>query len=352
MRGGGAERVNIDLAHEFFRAGHDVEFVLLQARGELLAEAEALFSVHDLACERIRYSPLALARYLRRHRPDALIAAMWPMTVLAPLAARFSGHACAVLISEHNTLSEQYRGWGRVHRGILRLSTACGYRLAKARVAVSEGVSCDIALLSGINKNRFSVIHNPVPQRPVPNLEKISEAESLWGVPRGGRILSVGSLKAQKNHDLLVRSFAQLERPGSRLMLVGQGGEEVRLQKLSRELGIHDQVIFAGFHRDPTPFYHTADLFVVSSNYEGFGNVIVEALSCGTPIVSTNCPSGPAEILENGKYGSLVPVGDGAALADAMTASLKRDHSRKRLSARASYFSPSVAADKYLKLLG
>ena len=129
LRGGGAERVNLDLAHEFARAGHDVEFVLMQARGELLEEARASFSVVDLAIPRARSLPLALARYLRQRRPDALLAAMWPLTAIAPLAQRLSGHRCKVLVSEHGILSAQYRDWGRFHRLLLRLSTSLGYRM-------------------------------------------------------------------------------------------------------------------------------------------------------------------------------------------------------------------------------
>lgn len=351
LRGGGVERIRLVLAKEFVQRGHRVEFALMQMRGELLAEAEAHFPVHDLGCERIRNLPLALAHYMRHHRPDALLAAMWPMTVLVPLAAVLSGHACPVVVSEHNTLSEQYKSWGRLHRGILRLSTACGYRVAKACVTVSEGVASDLATLSGVKKHHFRVINNPVPRRPIPSQEKMVEADSLWGVPGGSRVLSVGSLKGQKNLGLLLRSFAQLKRHEARLMLVGDGDEEERLRLLSRDLGIEDQVIFAGFHNDPTPFYLTADLFVLSSCYEGFGNVIVEAMLSGIPVVSTNCPFGPAEILSNGEYGTLVPVNDEVALTAAIMASLESDHDSERLKTRAASFSPSVAARKYLELL-
>ena len=123
------------------------------------------------------------------------------------------------------------------------------------------------------------------------------------------------------------------------------------LRALARDLDVTDRVIFAGFQLDPTPFYETADLFVLSSNYEGFGNVIVEALSCGTPVVSTDCPSGPAEILENGRWGRLSPVGDTDALAKAMRASLEDDHDTAALKRRAADFAPEIAARKYLDLL-
>ncbi|WP_246403739.1 glycosyltransferase [Halomonas stenophila] len=351
LRGGGVEHIRLVLAKEFARRGHRVEFVLLQARGELLAKAEALFSVHDLACERIRYLPLALARYLRHQRPDALIAAMWPLTVIAPVARLLSGHSCTLIVSEHAILSAQYAGWGSIHRFLLRSSTAIGYRLADACIGVSRGVADDMQKLSLQPAGLFTVVHNPMRSQRCPSTRQLAEAEALWG-QGGPRILTVGSLKPVKNHALLLHAFSRLVNHASaRLMLLGQGQQEASLRALASELGVAGRVVFVGFQPDPTPFYHTADLFVLSSDHEGFGNVIVEALSCGTPIVSTACPSGPAEILNNGEYGFLVPVGDDAALADAMAASLQGEHPRERLIARAGCFSPSVAADKYLELL-
>jgi len=352
LRGGGAERVNLDLAHEFARAGHEVDFVLLQARGELLDEARAAFPVHDLGCARARQVPRALARHLRRHRPDALLAAMWPLTVIAPIAARLSGHRCKLLVSEHNNLSVQYRDWGRRHRAALRASMALGYRLAGCRVGVSAGVAADIATLSGLRRDAFDVIHNPVPPRPEPSSHAIRDAEALWSGARGARLVTVGSMKAQKNHPLLLRAFAQLDRPDARLMFVGDGAGRDALLSLAKKLGVADRVILAGFHIDPTPFYQTADVFVLSSDYEGFGNVIVEALAQGLPVVSTDCPSGPAEILENGRFGRLVPVGDAPALSQAMEAALGAPADREALIRRAADFAPEIAAQRYLELLG
>ncbi|MBB3188792.1 glycosyltransferase [Halomonas cerina] len=351
LRGGGVERIRLSLAGEFRRLGHGVEFVLMQAQGELLSEAMASFAVHDLACRRIRQLPWALARYLRRYQPDALLVAMWPLTVVAPLASRLSGHPCDVLISEHNTLSAQYAAQGSLHLRLLRFSMALGYRLARSRVAVSEGVSRDLAALSGLERDRFTVIHNPVPCRPPPSREAMARATACWGIAGGQRIVSVGSFKPQKNHAMLLRAFARLERRNARLMLVGAGAEEDELRRLAVELDIGHKVIFAGFHADPTPFYLTADLFVLASDFEGFGNVIIEALACGTPVVSTNCPSGPAEILKHGEYGRLVPVGDDTAMADALADALASEHDTQRLKARATEFSPAIAASKHLDLL-
>ena len=351
LRAGGAERVNLDLAHEFACAGYEVEFVLRQARGELLEEARKAFLVTDLAVPRVRFLLPRLASYLKTHRPDALIAAMWPLTVVAPVAQRVARSPCRVLVSEHGMLSAQYRDWGVLHRAMLMLSTGIGYRLADHRVGVSTGLVREMANLSWMRIGGFHVIHNPVPLRPEPSVEVIRDADSRWRGSRGQRIITVGSMKAVKNHPLLLRAFAQLELPNARLMFVGGGAGRDALLSLAQELGVADRVILAGFQPDPTPFYKTADLFVLSSDYEGFGNVIVEALACGTPVVSTDCPSGPGEILDHGRFGRLVPVGDADALASAMREALEAPIDRDALKNRAAEFSPEIAARKYLDLL-
>lgn len=351
LRGGGAERVMVDLAREFTRLGQTVEFILMRATGDFLPEAQRDFAVFDLATPRARNVAPALAAYLRQRRPDALIAAMWPLTVIAPLAARMSGFRGKVLVSEHAVLSQQYAPRGGLHRLALRTSTFAGYRLASARVGVSHGTCADMAALSRMAPDRFVPIHNPVRPAVRPATGDLSAAHALWATD-GPRILTVGNLKPVKNHPLLLRAFADLRRPGARLMLLGRGTNEAALRQLASELGIADRVVFAGFHAEPSSFYATANLLVLSSDHEGFGNVIVEALSFGLQVVSTDCPSGPAEILEGGRFGRLVPVGDPHALARAMDDALVAPVDREALIRRASNFAPEIAAHKYLDLLG
>lgn len=351
LGGGGAERLSIVLAHEFARAGYAPEFALLQAKGELLAEARAAFPVHDLGSAQARAALPALARYLRQARPDGVIAAMWPLTAIAPIAARIAGLSAKVLICEHATLSQQYARWGLGHRLLLRASTFAAYRLASVRAGVSLGVCEDIAKLSGLPLSRFETIYNPIPPAAVPTPAARAAAEALWGAGGGPRILTVGSLKAQKNHALLLRAFAALPRPDARLMLLGHGDHEAALRALAAELGIAERVVFAGFHHDPGPFYAAADLFALSSDYEGFGNVIVEALFFGLRVVSTDCPAGPAEILEGGRFGRLVPMRDAPALARAIDAALDTPADRAALIRRAGDFAPDIAARRYLELL-
>lgn len=352
LRGGGAERVSLDLARAFAAAGHEVEFVLMTAIGEFLPEARDQFGIVDLQASQARNVPMALARYLRVSRPEVLIANMWPLTTAAVIAKHLARSSCRLLLVDHNAMSKQYESWGRFQTLLMRTSMYTTYRLADSVAAVSEGVAADIEFLAGLSPGRVAVLHNPIPRREFPQENARSNAEVLWDCPKGKRVLAVGSLKEQKNHPLLLRAFAQAPQSSSTLMLLGKGENEPILRALAQDLGIANRVVFAGFHSDPSPFYATADLFVLSSDYEGFGNVIVEALSFGLPVVSTDCSSGPAEILENGRWGRLTPVGDAEALARAMDEALSAPVDRDALKRRAADFSPEIAARKYLDLLG
>lgn len=352
LRGGGAERVSVDLARIFTARGHQVEFVLMEAKGVFLSEASKSFSVVELGVEKARYAPLPLARYLREQQPDALIAQMWPLTSAAVIGRGLSLQKTRLLLVEHNTLTNQYAPWGKVHNLMMQMSLSATHRFADHVAAVSEGAAHDLAMLANLDSERVIVLQNPIPKRNMPPTDAMNKAELLWKCSRGQRLLTVGSLKDQKNHPLLLRAFAKLARPDAHLMILGEGQNERMLRELANELGISERVIFAEFHPDPSPFYATSDLFVLSSDYEGFGNVLVEALSFGLPVVSTDCPSGPSEILENGKYGRLVAVGDADALAKAMDEMLGATVDREALIRRAADFSPEIAARKYLELLG
>jgi glycosyltransferase involved in cell wall biosynthesis len=350
LRPGGAERLHLSLAREWLRDGIGVDFVLRQARGELLAQLPAGAAVVGLDAPRVRNVIGPLARYLRRSRPDALLAAMWPLTTVAPIAARMTGFGGRVVVSEHSPLSRAYAAKGRAHRLGLRASASLGYRLASARVGVSRGVADDMAMLSRLPPSRFAVVHNPAA---IGNLGAGPHVrpDALRDV-RGQVVLSVGTLKPVKRHDLLLRAFAALPAGvGATLCIVGEGPERAALERQVEALGLSGRVLLPGFVADPAPWYASADLFVLSSDYEGFGNVLVEALEHGVPVVSTDCPSGPREILDDGRFGTLVPPGDEQALAWAIRESLDARHDRDALRLRAGEFSADKAAAAYLVLL-
>jgi len=348
LRPGGAERLHLHLAEAWIERGLQVEFVLRRARGDLLARLPPGATVHDLQADRVRSSLWPLVRYLRAARPDVLLAAMWPLTVVAPIAARLAGFAGRVAVSEHSPLARAYAGRGRMHRILLRASTWLGYRLADVRIGVSGGVADDMARLSAMARAAIAVVHNPAASGNVP--ENAPRPQLLAG-RNGLLLLSVGTLKQVKRHDLLIRAFASADIPDSTLCILGEGPERPALEALVRECGMQDRVLLPGYQPDPAPWYAHADLFVLSSDYEGFGNVLVEAMEHGVPVVSTDCPAGPREILAEGRYGTLVATGDVEALATAMGDALSGGHDREALKRRAADFSVDKVSRHYLGLL-
>jgi glycosyltransferase involved in cell wall biosynthesis len=198
---------------------------------------------------------------------------------------------------------------------------------------------------------QFSVVHNPALPSTA-HTGNADQAEAAWEGWTGKRILTVGRFKLQKNHALLIRAFKTMRRSiDAKLMILGCGEHEAATRALIDAEELTQHVLLPGHMDDPIPFYKNSDLFVLSSDYEGFGNVLIEALACGLPVVSTDCPSGPAEILENSRYGRLVPVNDADALAEAIADALVARHDREALKRRAADFTPEINIAKYLKYL-
>jgi len=289
--------------------------------------------------------------YLRQERPHAILAAMWPLTAICIVANLLAGSKARVVVSDHNMLSNEYAGFGLINSLAMRTSIAVTYRLADARVAVARGTANDVARLGWLAPAAMQVIYNPLRLVDGEGGDP-AQADAAWGTSTGKRILTVGRLKTQKNHAMLLRAFKRLrETMDARLVILGVGECEAVTRQAIIDLGLEDCTILAGFADDPVPFYQSADLFVLSSDYEGFGNVIVEALACGTPVVSTDCPAGPAEILDHGRYGRLTPVGDADALARTMSEALAEKPDRDALKRRAREFDLETTARAYLGLL-
>lgn len=343
LAAGGAERVTLTLAAEFVAAGDSVDLVLLQAQGALMDTVPVGVRVINLAAHRLRNCIRPLAKYLDEARPDALLAQMWPLSSLAVWAARRS--ATRVVVVEHIDLSAYAKTWVLLPRTMLRPVIRWSHPQAAARVGVSRGVAADLARLCRLPAQAVEAIHNPVPL-PAPI---DASRPHHWGEGQGRRVLTVGTLKRQKNQRLLIEAFARICTPQDRLAIVGEGEERRALEQAADDLGIRQQVLLPGFSATPEDWYASADLFVLSSDYEGFANVVAEALGHGVTVVSTDCPSGPAEILEG--VGRLVPVGDIAALAESMEAALAMPDVPDLARARAAAFAPAAIALKYRALL-
>lgn len=349
LRGGGAERLSIYLANDWVARGYEVEFILMKNEGELLPLLSPSIRVTSLEADRIKCSITPLRRHLMQIRPDVIWVGMWPLTSAAVMAWLLAGKPGKIFLTDHNQLSISCVRELNVSPLWLKTVMNATYPFATGVMAVSKGVAEDMARLSGFPVDRVKVIYNPAATGVSPDRATRELREQLWGKGFDFHLLTVGTFKLQKNHALLIRSFAKLSQSiNAKLTILGEGDLRPAMEQQVANLGLQDRVSLPGFFQDPYPWFRSADLFVLSSDWEGFGNVIVEALECGVPVVSTDCPSGPAEILENGRYGRLVPVGDVDALANAMIASLHETHDRVALMNRAQDFSVEKISDEYL----
>lgn len=348
---GGAEHVALMLGREFLAASHGVEYILVQAQGALLDQVPAGATVVDLACTRFRRTILPLIARLRRDPPDVLLASMWPLTGIAAVANRIAGGRTIVVTSEHNDLRNT-PAVTPAHRHLLGLLGRRIYGLANAQVVVSQGLVDCMVEIAHVPCDRLKVIYNPL--RPISDAPLPDDDLTRWWQGGGPALIGVGSLKPAKGFDLLIDAVDLLRALGEnpRLLIVGEGPEHAALQTRIDRHGLGDAVRLAGFRADPYPYMRAADLFVLSSRWEGLGNVIAEALACGTNVVATDCPSGPAELLEGGRYGRLVAPGDPQALADGIRTALAQPLDPAPLIARAAQFTPARAAAAYLAAMG
>lgn len=351
--GGGVQKVHVTLANAFAARGLAVACVLPQAKGPFLANLTSGVAVVDLGTRDPLRLLRRLARYLREQPPGALIAAQQHTILAAVWARRLAGASVPLAIVQHNALSELCRNSRRpALRWLVPPLTRLFYPWADEICAVSQGVARDLAAVAAMPEDRVRVIYNPVVAEDID--ERASRPSGhLWLDAKDRPVfLGVGNLIEHKDFATLVRAFARARRRlPARLVILGEGQERGRLEQLARELGVAEDIDLPGFLPNPVSFMARADAFVLSSRVEGLPTVIVEALACGTPVVSTDCPYGPAELLEDGALGPLVPVGADAELADAMLATIQRSPDPERLKNRAADFRVDRAVEHYLDLL-
>lgn len=325
---GGAERVMVNLARGFVAQGHPVDFVLAKAEGVYIEDLPPSVRVVDLdspaRLQTLRSLP-RLVTYLRRERPHALLAALNHANIVALAARQLAGVPTRVVVSIHNTISSEQRRAANGRDRLLPWLAARSYPAAQGIVAVSGGVADDFCRATGTPRAQLRVVYNPVI---TPELSALAaeEVEHPWfGAGQVPVILGVGRLEYQKDFSTLIRAFGQLrrERP-ARLVILGEGSERPLLEALIHELGLQGQVWLAGHQRNPYAYMAKAAVFALSSRYEGLPTVMIEALALGLPVVSTDCPHGPAEIVAHAQSGALVPVGDPGALARGLLETLSR----------------------------
>ncbi len=383
LRGRGVQRIVSILGSAMVERGHRVDIVACEAAGELLETIDPRIRIVALGRQsrlralsaawradpagfrrvvplllgrRRRLSETALhlpelVRYLRSERPAVLFSADIHQNVEAVLARRLAGIPLRLVLSERNHFSsgKPVKQW-RARR--LAPAMRRAYLQADAVTAVSHGVAHDVADSLGIPRERIRVLYNPT-IGPDFATRMAQPVDHPWLVRKDAPVvIGVGQLGYQKDFETLLRAFARLRRQRAlRLLIVGPAKKPAPFLDLARDLGVRDDVDLVGFRSNPVAYVARSDLFVLSSRYEGFPNVLLEALACGTPVVSTDCPHGPQEILDHGRFGRLVPVGDVEGLAAAMAATLDSPPPRSYLRSRAAVYDYRDAIDGYERIL-
>jgi glycosyltransferase involved in cell wall biosynthesis len=326
--GGGAERALLNLAVGFVQRGYPVDFVLAQCEGSFMGQFPESVRLVELNARHVRagrsiISIPALVRYIQKERPAALFTGLHA-NVIAIWARRMAGVPLHVVISEQNTLSLQNHMLPFGYRRLMLELIHQNYPSADVIAAVSEGVADDLSRFARLPRNRIQVIHNPIitPELKVKVKEELDHPWFKPGEPPV--ILSVGRLNPQKDFPLLIKAFARVRQSlPARLLILGEGPERAALVSLVKQLGLEEHVSLPGFVANPYPYMAHASVYVLSSRWEGLPTVLAEALYCGAPLVATDCPSGPREILRDGLYGKLVPVGDIDGLVQAIQTTLE-----------------------------
>ena len=351
LRGGGAERNMLRLANGFADKGLNVDLVLAQSDGAYFQEVSPKVNLVQLEASRVILSLPKLIKYLRQEQPTYLICAVKHINLVGLWAKSLAGVSTRVIVTVRNTLhtSNNLLFW----KGFLiqKLIHYC-YPWADSIVAVSEGVAESLATTTKLSRNSIKVIYNPVVS---PNLliqAQLPISHPWFSEDSLPVFLAVGRLNKQKDFITLIRAFAISQNVyPAKLMILGEGEERSQLESLIKELELEDKVSLPGFVDNPFTYMRQATLFILSSIREGLPTVLIESMAVGTPVVATDCYSGPAEILDQGKYGILVPMKDAEGLAQAIIDTINKPIESEVLKSRAQVFSKQRSINEYLKLM-
>jgi len=352
LRGGGAERAVLRLARGMAAAGRQIELILVRGEGAYLGDIPPTVGLKVLDKPRVSQAIGALAGHLRCTRPRAVLSALTHMNLATVAAARLSCVPMRLVLSERNQISAKAREAAGTWQRLVYRAVPHVYRAADAIVAVSGGVAADLAKFGGLSKKKISVIHNPVFDTDVETRARAPVMHSWFEQKGPPIILAAGRLHRQKGFDVLLEAFAIARAEvDCRLVILGEGPERATLMATAERLGLAYDIDMPGFSDNPFPLMRRAGAFVLSSRWEGFPNALVEAMACGAPVIATDCPSGPREILRGGRYGTLIPPENAQALGRALIATLTARPDTQISETRAQSFSVAAAATQYLDVL-
>lgn len=353
LGGGGAQYVATTLANEFSKRGVRTDMVCGIAEGANEDRVHDAVRVVDLGQKRLSRALRPLVRYLASERPDVLISFMMDSNLLAVAARSISRSRAKSILSERTVATAAMREVGRPLRNVAtRVAMRVLYPLADEIVAVSQGVADDLVTNIGIRRPVPKVIHNPTVSPEFFASSRGGPPHPWLERPNLPVVLAVGRLAPAKDYPTLLRAFkTATERVRARMIILGDGPLRADLEREAAHLDLAGVVEFAGHVADPGRWMRYATVYVLSSRREGLPNTLIQAVALGTPAISTDCPAGPSDILEGGKWGTLVPVGDAAALGEAIAAAVRSPSTPEAASERAvRRFGVDAISEAYLRL--
>jgi glycosyltransferase involved in cell wall biosynthesis len=354
LAGGGAEKIVVSLANYYSSIGYKVDLVLFNAKGPYLKQIMKGVNVVDLNIKAIQRIMginhiIPLRRYLKKEKPATVLSALRKSNKVLGLAS-FGLNSIRIVFREANTMHEEL-----INNSVVRFfhltQMKIAYRFADRIIANSKDTANDLVKHKITDRKKIVVIQNPVLPDNYQALSNETIEDGFFSEFK--TILSIGRLAPQKNFPFLLESFGKIyqNHPNTRLVIIGEGSEHTRLMNLASQLAIREAFKIIPFQQNIFPYIKQCAVFALSSSWEGFGNVLVEALALGKPIVSTNCPGGPKTILGDGKYGMLIPLNNLDAFSKALEHSLNNQANSDMLVARAKEFSVSFIAKMYLGVL-
>lgn len=353
---GGAEKNAVLIANEFVEKGFNVDMVLLDAKGALINKLDKRVRLVDLKCKFRKFIYFELKKYFLGHQVDSVLVFMFPLTFITTLVCKIYSPKTKVVVTERTTYSKSFfktKKLNFIHRMASKIMMNLCYPFADAVVLVSKEALKQLKkfLFFQNSKINYHVIYNPV-QLLEPKEFSLPKECLSWYKSDAFKILAVGRLRKEKNYPLLLKAFKLLlQKVDATLMILGEGPERHFLENLISTMGLQDKVFFPGTVIETEFFYKKADLFVLSSDVEGFPNVLLEALTYGKNIVSTDCLSGPREILNDGQYGKLTKMDDTQEFCFAMLELLQNPMPSEQQLNRAAYFSVDKTILEFQNLL-
>lgn len=358
---GGAERYLLNLSDGLLEDGYDVTIILMEAKGPLLEEIDSRCELISIDKPRVAKSLGALRKVFKENSPDIIVSFQTHMNVVVSIAVLLSGEKIPLVVTEHapfsSHLSLDFPRITKIKNSFMLAVAKILYKRAETLVGVSDGVTQEYKAFAGLSDHQVVTISTPIVTSKL--LEQAQEAPvHRWLVEKKQPVvISMGRLGKEKDYITLLKAFELLRKTvNAKLIIFGEGSERDELKSFITERNLSQYIDMPGINLKPFREMSHADLYVQTSVFEGFGNVLVEAMACGLPVISTDCPVGPRDILGEGKYGALTPVGDPVSLADEMQRILGLTEAERTEivlagKERANVYSAAQAVQKYSEIL-